>query len=262
MNKSSISLPPISTLLSPNPIDNEYSHGHDFILPKIQIDHHQHYQEIISSPSISSPPLSSPTSTFSSISSTCSDIPFSFVSPIESISTQQNSQKNHKINQSLPSSIHIIDSTKNNPIHKKRRGRPPIYYSSSSSFPSNNNESDDNNIIFKNQQYQHDRSQDWTFLTPTVHSPLSQLNQEQKEKWTKNQRQQTVSGNTTHCSMSTFSTTNLDHNLPWKKRGRKPKLNYNGHHCFVWKEIPIIRRKLKNNQNNNNNNTTTILFQS
>ncbi|CAO3636903.1 unnamed protein product [Cunninghamella echinulata] len=245
MNKSSISLPPISTLLSPNSIDNKFNYGHDFILPKIQIDHHQHHQEIISSPSISSPPLSSPTSTFSSTSSTCSDIPFSFVSPIETFSTQQIYQKNHIISQSLPSSIHIIDSNKNNPIHKKRRGRPPIYYSSSSSFSlnnnNNNNNNDNSNTIFKNQQYQQDQSQDWTFLTPMVHSPLSQLNQEQKKKLIKNQ-QQTISGNTTHCSMSTFSTTNLDHNLPWKKRGRKPKLNYNGHHCFLYIMVFLITK--------------------
>jgi hypothetical protein len=45
--------------------------------------------------------------------------------------------------------------------------------------------------------------------------------------------------------MTTFSSITLEPELPppRKKRGRNPKQHIQGNSCFLWKEIPIVRKK-------------------
>ncbi|ORZ24465.1 hypothetical protein BCR42DRAFT_432347 [Absidia repens] len=111
------------------------------------------------------------------------------------------------------SELQIIQSSSSDgTIKKRRRGRPPVYteYHGQQSSGTKNN---------------HDR----TFRSPTI--------------WEISSTSKPAASPS--CAMSTFSSITLEPELPppRKKRGRNPKHSIQGNSCFLWKDIPIARKK-------------------
>ncbi|CAO3600423.1 unnamed protein product [Absidia cylindrospora] len=106
----------------------------------------------------------------------------------------------------------IQSSSSDGTIKKRRRGRPPVYteYRGQQSSGTKNN-------------------QDRIFQTPTI--------------WEISSTSKPAASSS--CAMTTFSSITLEPELPppRKKRGRNPKHSIQGNSCFLWKDIPIARKK-------------------
>lgn len=138
----------------------------------------------------------------------------------------------------LAPSTEILFTEDGEPFIKRRRGRPPIIREAAWN------------------------GGDWTFMTPTVWN----VNSSGQPPTTQQQQQQSNEKNDPSLdkSLTAFTNSDLDTvlQMPKKKRGRKPKTQFAGNSCFVWKDLTAKRsssssRKHKPSISNASSTSTT-----